>query len=61
MAKEVESIGGIGNPTTQHWICDAIADLNAIDVAKLSFGCTAIVIETGNVYMLNSQKVWVEL
>lgn len=56
--------GNADNVITYEFVCDTIADLDAIDPQYITMGSVAIVIQgtTGfEVYMANSSKQWVNL
>ena len=64
MAYRMTKRGNLDNVVTNEFMCDTIADLNAIDPQDITMGSVAIVIsgDTGlEVYMANSQKEWVNL
>lgn len=41
------------------YVCDKEEDVETLPEAPM--GSTALVIETGNVYMINSEKEWVKI
>lgn len=56
--------GNADNVITYEFVCDTIADLDAIDPQYITMGSVAIVIQGDSgfeVYMANSQKQWVNL
>lgn len=64
MAYAMTKCGSLDNCVTYEFICDTVADMNAIENRYRTMGSVAVVIE-GNagfeVYMANSQKQWVSL
>jgi hypothetical protein len=48
-------------PTVEEIVCDTAADIaNLPDHTEVAMGSICYVIETGDMYMLNSQDVWVK-
>ena len=64
MAHTMTKRGSLDNCITYEFICDTVADMNAIENEYRTMGSVAVVIE-GNagfeVYMANSRKQWVSL
>lgn len=64
MAQKMTKRGSLDNEVTYEFICDTVADLNAIDPQYATMGSVATVIqgESGfEVYMANSQGQWINL
>ena len=64
MAQIMTKRGSADNIITYEFICDTLADLNAIDPQYITMGSIATVIsgDTGfEVYMANSSKQWINL
>lgn len=52
---------GMRTPTVEELVCDTAADIaNLPDHTEVAMGSICYVIETGDMYMLNSQDVWVK-
>ena len=43
----------------KEFVCDTMDDMNAIRTKKLAAGATAVVLETGERYILSNEKKWV--
>lgn len=43
----------------KEFVCDTMDDMNAIRTKKLAAGSTAVVLETGERYILSNEKKWV--
>lgn len=50
--------GSQDNVLTYEHICDESADLNKIDPHYITLGSVAIVVDTMEVFIANSQKQW---
>ena len=56
----LKNVNGYNNLRTTEIICDTIADLDTIPIEKLEMGSTVKVIKDQVVYILDSNKDWVE-
>lgn len=64
MAATMTKRGNLDNVVTYEFVCDTLADLQQIDQKYLTMGSTALIIsgDAGfEVYMVNSQKQWINL
>lgn len=64
MAHVMTKQGSLDNVITYEFICDALADMNAIENKYRTIGSVAIVLQGSGgleVYMANSQKEWINL
>lgn len=59
MIKMTETNGNIQYDVNSY-VCDIEDDVTLLPT-KVSMGSTAFVIETSNIYMLNSNKEWVKI
>lgn len=59
MIKMTETNGNIQYDVNSY-VCDTEDDVTLLPT-KVSMGSTAFVIETSNIYMLNSNKEWVKV
>lgn len=61
MAYAMTKQGNLDNQVTREFICDTEADLNAIEASEITFGSTAIVLDTMEVFIANSSKTWISM
>lgn len=50
----------ITNRTNIEFMCDTFDDINAIPKEKITMGSIAIIINTQQIFIANSNKEWVE-
>ncbi len=58
MAGILKSIGRSTNVPTNYYEVDSIADMNAIDTTYVTMGARCYIIDSQEMYALDSQKVW---
>ena len=58
MALYLKKVGNIFNIPINYYECDTELDLGSIDVTYITPCSEAFVIETGNIYVLNTSKQW---
>lgn len=61
MAYVLKRIGTVPNIPYRHFECDNIDDLVTIDLYLAPMGSTCYVINTGDMYKLNSANEWVHM
>lgn len=58
MAYVMTKHGQMDNQVANEFMCDTAADLNEIDSSEITFGSVAVVLDTMEVFIANSQKEW---
>ena len=58
MATAMTKRGSADNVLTYEFMCDTAADLATIDPKYITLGSVALVIDTMEVFIANSQKQW---
>lgn len=58
MASIMSKRGSSDNIITYEYFCDTAADLATIDPKYITLGSVAIVVDTMEVFIANSQKQW---
>ncbi len=61
MAAKMTKRGSMDNDVAYEFMCDTIADLNAIDPQYVVLGSVAVVIDGFEVFIANSNKEWISL
>lgn len=54
----LKKVGESSNIPYREYVCDEVIDITLIDTKTCSMGSTCYVINTGETYILNSQKQW---
>lgn len=54
----LKKVGGNPNIPYKEFVCDEVIDITLIDTKTVQWGSTCYVINTGETYILNSQKQW---
>lgn len=57
----VANIGTAQNVPVWDIRCDTLADIDKLDAKRIPTSSTVLVMETTQVFMLNSQGTWIEL
>jgi hypothetical protein len=58
MAYNITSQRGEVEAYVMELVCDTEADVSTLPTSNCAAGSTCLVIESSNVYVLNSEKVW---
>ena len=58
MAYKMTKRGSMDNEITNEFFCDTAADLAKIPAAQINLGSVAVVVETMEVFIANSNKEW---
>lgn len=61
MGYRLTATNGKSQYNQQEWVVDTVADLQNIPTNRSDMGSTAFVIETSQVFMLNSDGEWKEI
>lgn len=58
MAYKMTKRGSMDNETTNEFFCDTATDLAKIPSSEINLGSIAVVVDTMEVYIANSNKQW---
>jgi len=56
MAYKMTKRGSLDNETTNEFFCDTASDLNKIPASEINLGSVAVIVDTMEVYIANSNK-----
>lgn len=58
MAYAMTKRGSLDNQIANEFMCDTVTDLTKIDPAEITLGSVALVIDTMEIFIANSNKQW---
>ena len=58
MAYTMKKHGNLDNQVANEFMCDTTADLQNIAPEDITFGSVALIIDTTEIFIANSQKEW---
>ena len=58
MSYKMTKRGSMDNETTNEFFCDTASDLTSIPVSQINLGSVAVVVDTMEVFIANSNKEW---
>ena len=61
MAYKMTKRGSLDNETTNEFFCDTASDLNKIPASEINLGSVAVIVDTMEVYIANSNKQWISM